>query len=395
MTLSVCHINTGVKGGAGIASSRLNKGLRTHSVNSLLLCKSPEDQLMEAEYSLRSRLKEYLFRKLIRPKVFLPAVIDNSESYEIFSSSSSFYRVNLSRYVRKAGIIHLHWISNFIDYKSFFLKIKNKKVVWTLHDLNPFMGGLHYTVDLERTTESLHVVEEKMMECKQKLIKNKGIHFVFLSQWLYQEALKLAPWLANESVHFIENGIDTSIFRFEDQAINKRALNLQEDKKCILFVADSMSVYRKGADIFLESLDEEMVRHHNLEIIAIGRPPLDRKPWIRYVGALASPEEIRRYYSAADLFVLPSRQDNLPNVMLESLCSGCPVLSFKTGGMQEHINAQNGVLCFDMTSDSLREGLLKALSSSFDREKIALEAREKFDIEKSVNKYIELYNAIS
>ena len=82
--------------------------------------------------------------------------------------------------VRSADIINLHWVAGFIDYATFFKRLSGKRIFWTVHDMNPFLGGFHYDLEYKRTNESDLLFEEKIQDLKLKLYGDKLIHVVYL-----------------------------------------------------------------------------------------------------------------------------------------------------------------------------------------------------------------------
>ena len=113
---------------------------------------------------------------------------------------------------------------------------------------------------------------------------------------------------------------------------------------------------------------------------------------------LDTPQKIATAYNAADVFVLPSREDNLPNTMLESFACGTPIISFATGGMKEHIaNTKNGILAKEISAVSLA----KAISLFFEHKNnytpstIRAYAETHFSFKKQAQAYIQTYNSIN
>jgi glycosyltransferase involved in cell wall biosynthesis len=102
-------------------------------------------------------------------------------------------------------------------------------------------------------------------------------------------------------------------------------------------------------------------------------------------------------YAAADVFVIPSLEDNFPNTMIESLLCGTPVIGFPTGGITDAIqDGENGYLCRDISVQSLQSSIDKFLANpnNFDRKKTAKEAEAKYTLELQAKKYEQLYKTI-
>lgn len=390
--VNIVHMSTGVHGGAAIAALRIHRGLLKFGVNSKFVCSPGVKSLEEGVITIPNcgkfvlhRLKDKFFGRVYKNEIKC-----NVNNYEIYSSFKTGISLTQLDHVKNADIIHLHWVANFLDYKSFFNSV-TPEIVWTVHDLNPFLGGLHYTMDLKRVTFELQEIEKRLMLEKSKYINSKKINFVFLSKWLYQEALSLAPWLTEHNCHFIYNGIETQYFKHRDMLDARRELGLPLDKKIILFISESVENYRKGCDLLLKSLEYSQLE--NTEIVAIGKTSNPVKG-VRYVGRISSPEILSKYYNSSNVFALPSRQDNLPNVMLESHCSGCPIVAFRTGGMAEVINHGNGALVEPYYVDDFSIALDSALNREWDRNKISKDAINVFQIGEAIENYMGLYKRI-
>lgn len=392
--MKILHLNTYSTGGAAIACLRIHEGLLQSGLDSKALFKYGDNSKFGKIVPDRAKSQLERYMHYIRKKLFLntDSIRKNKDNVEIFTTPFSFSDIENQEEFLNSNIIHLHWVADFIDFGRFF-KTK-KKIVWTIHDLNPFMGGLHYTVDEGRISRDLLKYEYRLRKYKHHFIKGKGIHFVFLSKWLFEEACKVAPWLRFENVHFLYNGIDTKTFHFSDSTVARTELGLPKDKKIILFISENVQNYRKGFDILNTALAEQFLCQNNLYAIALGNSSYNEKSYIHFPGLIMDPTMLQKYYSAADVYVLPSRQDNLPNVMLEALVSGCPVVAFNTGGMKECINSTNGKLFTDFETTKLQKAILESLESEFNRTKIASDASAQFNVNSITEKYFNLYNNI-
>jgi glycosyltransferase involved in cell wall biosynthesis len=392
--MRIVHVNTWNAGGAAFACKRLHEGLLSHSVDSAVLHRGTVHWKNGIEvFPKQSNFFEKVQRKLIKNRLYLHEIKKNDSRMEYYSHSFTNFEVEKHPALEKADIVHLHWVSDFVNFKTFFgLK---KPIVWTIHDLNPFLGGLHYTVDESRVSRRLLDYDLKLRDRKHSLIKGKGIHFVFLAKWTYEEACRVAPWLANEKVSFIYNGINTDTFKCHDPIESRKKLGLPLDKKILLFISDDIKKYRKGFDFVADALSESFLKENNIYAIALGGNPSNANKNIHYLESVNDPSLLSVHYAAADLFLLPSRQDNLPNVMLESLLSGCPVLAFKTGGMNECLDETNGILCRDFSAEAVREGIKKLLGKKLDRKKIASDAAKRFNIDVITDQYLNLYRTSS
>ena len=146
--MKVCHICTLDNGGAGIAAYRLHLGLKSIGLDSkmLVMHRSSSDKDV-VQFNQRSnitrRLVNKITNKIIKSEYNICKYI-RPKGLDLFSDDRTIYFISKHPFIQEADIIHLHWIAFMVNYSEFFTKIK-KPIVWTLHDMNPFTGGCHYS----------------------------------------------------------------------------------------------------------------------------------------------------------------------------------------------------------------------------------------------------------
>jgi glycosyltransferase involved in cell wall biosynthesis len=427
--LRLLLVNTFDVGGAAQACMRLHFGLNDFKgINSnLLLCKKSKDISNSFLCSKRndphlSTNEKFIikFKRICRELKLLPPlekVVDEKVEFlnkrpqglEYFSFPSSNYDITSNPLYHEADIIHLHWVADFLDWPSFFAK-NTKPIVWTLHDQNPFLGGQHYNerflgideagMPIPRKMNGTELQKEKeLIELKMNAIQRvTNLCVVSPSKWLLNES-KASSILNKFNHRLIQYGVPTDVFKKLDKSFCRQVLGLPKDKTIILFVADTVTNSRKGY-AFLQKAIQEIHELGNGQVIscAVGnKNELNQNQDFFELGKIQDERLMAVAYSAADLFVIPSLEDNLPNTMLESLCCGTPILGFPTGGILDVIqDGENGILCEEISVNSLVKGLNKFLSGEvvFNRESISRRASERFSLEKQANAYIELYKEI-
>lgn len=315
--------------------------------------------------------------------------------YELFSFPFTDYTVEEHPLVQNADIVNLHWVSNFIHYPTFFKRV-TKPIVWTFHDMNPFLGGFHYAGDLQRNKAIMGSLEEYLrLQKKQVMRSTHNITIVTPSKWL-GEQLNLNDTFVKKDYTNIPYGLDLSVFKPHATAFARSVFNLPQDKKIILFVSENVNNYRKGFDLLVKATEQLQLTKDEL-IVTIGESALDVKDNLLSVGRISDDRLMSLLYAAADVFVLPSREDNFPNVMLESLACGTPVIAFTTGGMAEVIqHGFNGILAHEITASALGQAIEDFLRGPFrfDRAKIRDFAVNNFDLSIQATRYKELYKGL-
>jgi len=402
--MKIVHISTSDKGGAGIAAARLHKALLCDGVDSSFLSLfNSGDTEASSSFTNTHKIKLSFLQKLKR-KFGLPITIaeKNSEilkaypnSYEIFSFPHSDYKVEDHPLVQDADIIHLHWVSGFINYPSFFRSIK-KPIVWTLHDMNPFLGGFHYLGDEVRNEQTMGELEKSLIQEKENIYPFKNLYIITPSQWMQHQVAKSI--LKDKKQQTIYNSLDLSVFKIQSSVLARKIFNLPEQKKILLFVSQDRMNYRKGFDILCESF-KNLQLGDDVVLVSVGsnNSKLNIPESCINIDTINEEKQMSLLYCAADIFILPSREDNLPNVMLESLACGTPVISFSNGGMCEVINnGFNGFIAEECNANSLSLTITLGLQNinNFNRKEIRFDAERRFSPEVQINAYINVYKKL-
>jgi glycosyltransferase involved in cell wall biosynthesis len=171
----------------------------------------------------------------------------------------------------------------------------------------------------------------------------------------------------------VPNAIDTDVFTPMDKAAARKKFNLPEDKRLLLFGAQRITDKRKGFRFLVEAC-EHISKHHptlpeRLGVVVLGGDAASVKealPLPVYtVNYLSNEAEIAQLYNAADLFVTPSLQDNLPNTIVEAMSCGVPCVGFNVGGIPEMINhKQDGYVADYCDSIDFAQGISWCLNDA-------------------------------
>ncbi|MDP5047261.1 MAG: glycosyltransferase [Saprospiraceae bacterium] len=399
--MKVVHINTLATSGAAIAALRLHQGLLDLGVDSSFLTLGNADKRTKVVTVYRPL--SYLARVLNR--LGLPLTVEQKNAakiraggdYEIFTFPTSSIDLANHPLVKSADIIHLHWVANFLDYPTFFRTI-NKPIVWTLHDMNPFQGGFHYQADMDRNKNtSLRRLDRKLVLQKQQAIQAcENLHVVSPSQWL-MEASQRSEILGRFPHYHIPYGMDTSSYKPYEQQLARDVFKLPLNKRLLLFVSDHVSNKRKGFDL-LETAIHGSSWEDDIVFCAVGHS--DGQSFsdkIIHLGHISDDRLMPLLYSAVDAVIIPSREDNLPNVMIEALACGTPVIGFPIGGIKEVVGSDDiGVLSKEVGAKALSLAIQAFLdrSDKFDRQFIREFGERSFGLLRQGQRYIDLYEAL-
>lgn len=417
--MKVALINTYLKGGAGIACQRLSEALRKNNVEAQTLT---QDEIENSPYifSITKNAFNKLGNKIRLTKELLPLIprLKSREDLFKFSIGKEGVDITDNPLVRNADIIHLHWINQgFLSIENIHqLKKLNKPLVWTLHDMWAFTGGCHYSKGcLAYENEcnycpylknaSATDLSNRVWKKKKSLFKDLDITFVACSDWLKETALR-SRLLKEAKVVSIPNPIDHEAFKAIDAKTARVRLNLSENSKVILFGAMNVEDKRKGFSYLLNALNilaEKFPETGNeIELAVFGElkntSTITLPFQVKNLGLLRSKEAIINAYSAANVYVIPSLEDNLPNTVMESLSCSTPVAGFNTGGIPEMIDHnRNGYIAAFKSAEDLANGIHHLLYKA-EEKALREESRKKvvnYYSEKIVaEKYTKLYTEI-
>ena len=402
--MKIVQLSTASTGGAGTAAYRLHSGLaRQKDVYSSFvqqgnILKSEDNHIysIPPDNSLLSRIK----RKLkLSPEYLNAAKVAtySSRQYEIATFPTTSYRIERSEIIKNADIINLHWIANFLNYPTFFNKVR-QPVVWTLHDMNPFQGIFHYEGDMIANQNNLGEIDRQICAQKLRYIHQfKNLHIVCLCDWMKKKS-ENSDILGRYPHYVIPNGLNLSQYPLLDKGKAIESLGINNGLKTILFISVGLEIRRKGFDLLLKAI-ETLRGNSNFNLITVGGEKINIEKKVNHIhyNRIENNDELNIIYSAADITIIPSREDNLPNVMLESFANGTPVMSFSNGGMAEHIKTgENGVLLNEIGVEPLSTGINDFLNNkyNFDRGFIRKYAEDVFSDKLQAERYIELYKNI-
>jgi glycosyltransferase involved in cell wall biosynthesis len=402
-----------ITGGAARAAYRLYQGLQNMGVNSQILVqsKSSNDEAVAAP-------KTNLSQGIAKTKVtfdHLPLKLYPQRKEGTFSIQWLPDTVSSKVTQLAPDIINLHWINQgFIQIET-LAKLK-RPLVWTLHDMWAFTGGCHYSQNCDRymaicgTCPQLGSsknwdLSRWVWQRKAKAWKNLNLTIVTPSKWLGKCASS-SSLFKNLCVEIIPNGIDIEIYRPIDRQIAREVLKLPQDKQIILFGSlRATGDKRKGFHLLQPALQQlsQSDWKDKLELVIFGDSQPKNPPEFgfnaQYLGTLSDDLSLAIVYSAADVFVLPSTQENLPNTVMEAIACGTPCVTFNIGGMPDMIEHQkNGYLAQPYKIEDLARGIAWVLENKERHEKLSHCARKKaeqeFTLQIQARRYLSLYTEI-
>ncbi len=405
------HITGTVSGGAGRAAWRLHEAMRSENVQSLFFSLdtwTEEDARQKKAFPLYSPLPGNLKQRMVslwrRTLVYPSAATQQSLSAAFEAQRKNWrcetaalpfgnYNLHLLPGLAQADAIILHSVNSVVDLNRFFADFADKHIIWTLHDMNPFQGMFHYKDDEIRNAALSRELDSDVYGLKKNAYREHQGKFsvVAPSQWLADAAAR-SDLLGRFPAYCIPYSLNLNIYCIKDRTGIRKKLDIKPEQFVLVFISDNVNNIRKGFDLLLEAL------HHlsipDMLLLAIGKKADDAADsHVRYVGRVETEAEMAEYLNAADLFVLPSREDNLPNVMLEAFACGCPVVGFTIGGVKEHVRSGlTGLLAEDISGTALASAIQQffAEKENYSRGQIREYAVQHFNRPHQVAGYLNL-----
>jgi len=398
-----------IKGGAARATYRLHKSLQNIGVCTKMVVqdKTSDDCTV---FGPKSKIKE-IFTQL-RPGLNQLPVKKYRRRQQITFSPSW---LPLSEIVNRVceidpDIVHLHWVTGGMIRIEDLAKI-NKPIVWSLHDMWAFTGGCHYDNycgKYENECAFCPVLDSNKYKdlSNKEFVRKKRVYktinnltIVGLSEWI-TDCANRSVLLGNSSIINIPNPINTETFSPMDVKVAREILGLPPDKKLILFGADSIADKLKGFQQLSKAINK--IKQTNVELVVFGlgaqKVSQQFKSYTHCIGKLSDDISLKILYNASDVTVLPSLQENLSNVVMESLSCGVPIVAFNIGGNKDMIKHQfNGYLAEPFSVDNLAKGIEWVLGNP-EYEKLKQNARKmvikKFEMVRVAEKYKTLYEKV-
>jgi glycosyltransferase involved in cell wall biosynthesis len=403
--LHICYSD--LDGGAARAAFRLHQAQRSQGLDSqmLVINKCSDDPFVHSVSGLRQlriKLAAALSSLLLRWQ----------KSSNPVHHSLNLLPSGLLREIDKLApdVVNLHWLGGEMLSVGEIGRI-SQPVVWTLHDMWAFSGAEHYDDDkpseryrMGYSRDSRHRqhsgldLDRWTFRRKQKAWAGKSFQIVTPSNWL-ADCVRQSSLFAGVPVSVISNCIDHNLYRPLPRELAREALGLPQGKQLLLFGAmSSTSDPRKGYHLLIPALQqlsaEGKAKQIELVVFGASRGDAEQVTGIKthYMGRLHDDISLCLLYNAADLFVAPSLQDNLPNTLVESLACGTPCVGFNIGGMADLISSYDmGLILNVVSAKSLAEGIYTMLELKYEKTTIVENSIQRRNEDVIVQKYSGLY----
>jgi glycosyltransferase involved in cell wall biosynthesis len=400
-------------GGAARAAYNLYRGLQNLGLDSRMLVstKASEDYGVIGPNTKLKKMRS-LFSPYIDdlPKKYFSSLNENLHSPAWYSNikADAINKIN-------PDIFHLHWVQGgYLSVKT--ISKLNKPIVWTLHDMWPFSGAEHYSNGSFRFKEGYNINNRPEGESgfdlnrwvwkrkKKAWSKIRNLTVVAPSNWM-AECARESILFKDRRVEVIHVGLDHTLYRPRDKDTVRRILGMPLDKKIILIGAmNFLKDKRKGGHLIKRAFENLVNQglHDNAIVYILGTsvPKIEENFGFEtyYYGSGRDDLSLALLYSAVDVFVAPSIEENFSATVFESLSCGTPVVAFNIGGMPDMImHNKNGYLAEPFDTDDLANGIQWVLNDS-QWEELSKNAREyikrECTLEIQAKRYKKIYEEI-
>lgn len=405
----VVHLSQTDSGaGAGRAAYRIHRGLCALGVDSSMIVAAAGADT-DTEPARQGRFG----RNVVRAASFLEAKLGRRlrSPHAGYLSPAAFSGFDPGRDARvlSADVVALYWINGGFVRPEGLAGIA-APIVWRLSDIWPFTGGCHYPGTCTRFKGQCGQCPQlanpgerdwsrRLWSRKQKAWRDLNLTIAAPSRWIAGLAERSSLFTGRRTV-VIPTGVDLQRFRPIAREAARASLGLPLDRDIIAFGSlDPAGDTRKGFRELAAAMDELAGNgsHRKPLAVAFGGPKTPDRADTVLLGRIDDDERLAHVYAAADAVIVPSIEDNLPNVALEAVACGTPVVGFNVCGMPDVVRHEwNGFLAAAVDGRELAAGIRWVLSDPVRLQHMRRNARalaeERFDLDLQVRRYRDLYH---
>lgn len=415
--LRVVHLSSSDRnGGAARAAWRLHQALQQSGSDSRMLVqqKESDDSLV---YGPPTKARK-AYARLTPTLEKLPLKLYRNRRHRPFHTMWTPDDIGSRLSKMEPDVVHLHWVcGGFMQIET--LKQITAPIVWTLHDMWPMTGGCHYSRSCNRFEDTCgqcpHLGSNYDLDLsrltwkrKKKAWQDISIQAVAPSRWIADQAQR-SSLLGDCKIDVIPNALDETVFRPIKQSTARDVLNLPAgDVDLLLFGAlGPESNPRKGFSLLQETLDHLSEKNgQNVQLAIFGTSEPKKKGSrvaagtpTEYIGRLNDNTTLALAYSAADVMIVPSRQESFGQTASEALACGTPVAAFNTSGLRDVVDHEkNGYLANVFEPEDLARGIQWILQDQARHRRLSdsgrEKAQEKFSYHKVAQAHQMLYEAV-
>ncbi len=404
MNTIISHISTSsVDGGSAVSAARIHENLLSRGFSSNLYVGDKENK--------KRRIKFLTNLPMVRKIDKLTNILFNKMGLQYSLVPSNFF---LNKSIFKSTIIQLYNIhGGFFQFSHLKRLSKFSRIVWRLSDYWSMTGHCAYPGKCEKWKQICSNCPDlktypsigfdntkKLWEEKRRIIKRINLQIVVPTKKLFHE-VKQSPILGDKEIYFIPNGVDTLFFKPKSKKKSRLDLKIP-NKFSVLFISHvAYDNYRKGTHILRDILNK-FKDHEQIQFLVAG---INSYKWKKFnlknlitFDYNTNLEFKRSLYNSSNVILIPSVNENLPNVLLEAMSCGIPSISNDSGGINECVNENNGILLKKLNVNDFVEGISKIFKDKNNNNRLNNNCRktilEKFSVEKEIDSYLKIYEGI-
>ena len=381
--MKAVHISTTDYGGAYRAAANISRAMNMCGADSKVIVRerhSDEDVIPYCNTCVKLLMSKT--KNFFNLLVSRGAIIN-----DLFGSD-----ITSMKEVQEADVIILHWVNSFISYKGVEkLCSLGKPVFWVMHDMWCFTGGCHYDGGCGGFINNCLDAERcDLPSAKKRIWLSADITFIGPSRWITDCAVK-SSLLKSHRCLCMKNPVDTEVFKPAD------GFRI-DGRKVIMFGAMIPGDERKGLDLLMKSLD--LLDADRYRVIIFGNTDSMKLSGIKQdckvLGVLKGDRRLAEAYNMADVFVIPSKQENLSNAVTEAMSCGIPAVAFDIGGMSDMIeHKKDGYLAKPFDTEDLAAGIEYCVSHKDELGQAArLKIEKEFSMKLIGEEYVTLCDAV-
>lgn len=393
--MRVMQINATVLSSTGGICRGLAEEMNAHGIKNRIVYSQGELEENELDL-LRLGDLSYLKRQAVRSHIFGNFGFNSKKLTKKLMEAIEDYQPD---------IVHLHNIHTHNCHMTMlfeYFKQRRQRLVWTFHDCWPFTAYCpHFTIcGCEQWKTGCRKCPQykdyslffdrsrELYQKKKDLAEGLDLTIVTPSDWLAE--IVRQSFFGSYPIITVHNGIDTSVFRPTESSFREDH-GISPKQKMILGVAFGWG-YKKGLDVFCrlaELLDGDRYR-----IVLVGVDDSVKgtlPPHITAIARTADQKELAAIYTAADIFVNPTREEVLGLVNIEANACGTPVVTFDAGGSPECIDETSGAVVPCDDTDALVKRIEELCSVNPKAEEDCIRRAALFDQHKTYRDYISIY----
>lgn len=417
--MRILIINTSERiGGAAVAANRLMESLKNNGIKVKMLVRDKQTDKISVVSSNQKGLElwNFIWERIV---IWIANRFKRNNLFAVDIANTGIDITSLPEF-QQADIIHLHWINQgMLSLKNIQKIIESgKPIVWTMHDMWPCTGICHHARECTNYQSECHFcpfiyknggkndLSTRIFRKKKKLYSQTKISFIACSKWLKEKA-EVSALMEGQTVINIPNPININLFKPRNKAEARKKLNLPLDRQLILFGSVKITDKRKGIDYLVDSC-KLLIDHHpelqeKIGVVVFGNQSeliQNLLPFKVYSLPFVSNEhDIVDIYNSVDLYVTPSLEENLPNMIMESMACGVPCVGFNVGGIPEMIDhLHNGYVAQYKSSEDFANGIYWVLTDPSYKElseQACRKAVSNYSEDIIAKKYTDIYNKIT